>query len=222
MYRNQGRDNTSSALHDIVFLMAAGFFILFMVALWYVNPIAKLGKIDSKAEFIVNMEWPGNLDADIDMWMMDPNGEIIWFSNKTPNESPASLERDDLGHTNDTIMINGRPTILKRNLETITLRSILPGEYIINIHFYRDLSGKSPIPVTVRVDKLNPIVSTVFNTTTPILLRSVNDEFTIVRFVIEPDGTVTNVTTIPSVSLIRLNAEKAARGMGFGSGGGPY
>jgi len=221
MYRNHGKDNKSSALHDIVFLMAAGFFILFMVALWYVNPIAKLGKIDNKAEFVVNMEWPGDINADIDMWMMDPNGTFIWFSSKTPNDSPVSLERDDLGHSNDTIMINGVPVILKRNLETITIRSILPGEYIVNIHFYSNRAGRGDIPVSLRVDKLNPKVKTIFVTNEPIILKAAKDEKMVVRFTVDSDGTVSKVVTVPEVSLIRLNAEGSQptpNTGGFGNG----
>ena len=207
MYQNQNRNNQASALHDITLLMAAGFFILFMVALWYVNPIAKLGKIDNKAEFIINMEWPGDLDSDIDIWVMDPNGTFVWFSNKTPNKSPVSLERDDLGDSNDTIMVNDVPVILKRNLETVTIRSILPGEYIVNIHYYSRRSMATEIPVTIKVEKLNPTVKIVFMTNDPIVLRKPKDEIMVVRFTIDSDGSVSKVTTAPAVSLIELNAE---------------
>lgn len=207
MHRNQLRNNQSSALYDIVFLMAAGFFILFVVALWYVNPIAKLGKIDNKAEFIITVTWPDDLDVDIDTWVMDPNGILIWFSSKSPNNSPVHLNRDDLGHSNDTIVIDNEFVVIKQNIEITAIRAILPGEYILNVHFYSNYQKIDYVEVIVKVEKLNPTVKRIFYTITPIILTTKGQEVTVVRFVVDVDGSVTNVSTGPPVSLIKIRNE---------------
>jgi hypothetical protein len=49
---------------------------LFFLALLVMNPEAKSGKIDSKAEFIVTMNWPDNHPDDIDLYVEDPLGNI--------------------------------------------------------------------------------------------------------------------------------------------------
>lgn len=216
MYRNHSRDNKSSSLYDIVFLMAAGFFILFMVALWYVNPIAKLGKIDSKAEFIITVEWPSDYNVDVDSWLMDPNGILVWFSSKSPTNSPAHLDRDDLGNTNDTIMIDGIAVIIKQNIEIITIRGILPGEYVLNIHFFSNRTYRDYVEVSIKAEKLNPTVTKFFYTTTPVVLKKKGDEITVMRFTVEADGSVSNVSTGPPISLINVRdeARKTARERG--------
>ena len=51
-----------------------------------------------------------------------------------------------------------------------------------------------PIPVTVKVEKINPVVRVVFYDT--IELRGQGDEVTAVRFTIEPDGDVTDINQL--------------------------
>lgn len=207
MYRNQSRNNSSSSLHDIVFLMASGFFILFMVALWYVNPVAKLGKIDDKAEFIITVTWPGDLDVDVDTWVMDPNGILVWYQSKSPNGTPVLLDRDDLGHSNDTFWVDGKIITLRENIENVSIRAILPGEYIVNLHYFNNSKDPGPVPVTVKVEKLNPTVKKVFITVEPVILNYKGDEITVVRFIVDVDGTVSNVSTGPQISLIQARRE---------------
>ena len=52
-----------------------------------------------------------------------------------------------------------------------------------------------PIPVTVKVEKVNPTVRVVFYGT--IELRGQGDEVTAVRFTIQPNGDVTDVNQLP-------------------------
>ncbi len=220
MYQNQGKNNKSSALHDIVFLMAAGFFILFMVALWYVNPIAKLGKIDNKAEFVITMTWPADINSDMDTWVMDPNGILIWYSAKTPNDSPVALERDDLGHSNDTIIVDGSPVVIKQNQENISIRAILPGEYVVNVFWYSNTSGAVTIPVTLKVEKLNPTVKKIFYTVEPVKFTYRGQEKTIVRFTVDPDGSVSDVITEPEIALSKIRSEQSSTSTPRNQGGG--
>ena len=52
---------------------------LFFIALLAITPDAKDGKIDSKAEFIITMDWPDNHPDDLDMFVQDPIGNIAWY-----------------------------------------------------------------------------------------------------------------------------------------------
>ena len=158
MRKNHLKNRESSSLHDIVFLMAAGFFVLFMVAFFYVNPVAKLGKINKSAEFIITVTWPDDANSDIDTWMQDPNGILIWYQAKTPNNSLVHLERDDLGNSNDTVKINGQNVIIRKNEELVTIRGIHPGRYILNLHYFRDHGG-GEVPVTIKIEKLTHMQS---------------------------------------------------------------
>ena len=47
------------------------------------------------------------------------------------------LDKDDLGVRNDTtVMADGSTTTIKINREVMTIRGIIPGEWVINAHYY--------------------------------------------------------------------------------------
>ena len=52
---------------------------LFFIALLAMNPEAKSGKIDTKAEFIITASWPDSHPDDIDLYAEDPVGNIVWY-----------------------------------------------------------------------------------------------------------------------------------------------
>ncbi len=47
------------------------------------------------------------------------------------------LDRDDLGERNDAIEVAGRRVLNPLNQEIVSIRGILPGEYVVNLHLYR-------------------------------------------------------------------------------------
>ncbi len=70
------------------------------------------------------------------------------------------LDRDDRGGLNDFIMVNGQKVLSPIRQEIVSLRGIVAGEYIVNIYHFAALTGQ-PVPVTVKVEKLNPKVQVV-------------------------------------------------------------
>jgi len=47
------------------------------------------------------------------------------------------LDKDDLGYVNDIVYnANGKVTKVNINREVVTIRGIIPGEYLINAHYY--------------------------------------------------------------------------------------
>ena len=72
---------------------------LFFIALLAITPEARDGKVDSKAEFIVTMDWPDNHPDDLDLFVQDPAGNIAWYRHR--ESGFMVLERDDRGGAND-------------------------------------------------------------------------------------------------------------------------
>ena len=70
------------------------------------NPEAKEGKIEVKAEFIITMSWPDNHPDDIDLYAEDPLGNIVWYHAREAGF--MVLDRDDRGSANNTDH-RGRP-----------------------------------------------------------------------------------------------------------------
>jgi len=68
---------------------------LFFIALLVMNPEAKSGKIDTKAEFIITLTWPDSHPDDIDLYAEDPVGNIVWYHAREAGF--MVLDRDDRG-----------------------------------------------------------------------------------------------------------------------------
>ena len=196
--RRQQRDPEVDPFYDMLFNMLIAFVFLFIVALLAMNPRAlKAGDIPAKAEFIVTLSWPDFNPNDVDAWVEDPSGRVVWFRER--ESGLMHLDRDDRGMANDTIVVNGHQVVNPLNQEVVTLRGIAPGEYTVNAHLYESKDGK-PVEVTVSVVKVNPRAEVVFYGQGTLVRKG--DETTMVRFTIRPDGSVGDINTLPK-SLVR-------------------
>lgn len=176
----------------VLFKIIQAITYLFVLAVLFMNPIAKQGKIDPKAEYIITVTWPDRNPNDIDTYVEDPAGNLTYFKN--PNAGLIHLDRDDRGNLNDTLNINGRQIENPLNQEVTTIRGVIPGEYIVNVHYYATENNEA-VPVTVRVDKVNPVLEVIYYDT--ITLKRKDEERTAVRFSIIGDGRVTNINHVP-------------------------
>ena len=70
-----------------------------------------------------------------------PNGETVSYLKK--DAGWLHLDRDDQGIINDVVTIDGEEIIYPINREVVTLRGIIPGEYILNLYLYEHKSSKS-------------------------------------------------------------------------------
>ena len=184
---------------DLLFNALLGFTFLFLVAIMFMNPEAKSGIIDPKAEYIITVTWADNSPDDIDTWVEDPDGQVIWFRN--PQAGLLHLDRDDRGMINDTITVNGKEITNPLNQEVVTLRGVVKGEYVVNLHYYATVTEK-PVDVTVRLDKVNPKLEVKYYGT--VTLEKKGDEKTAFRFKIGRDGDVTDINFLPK-SLVSIN-----------------
>jgi hypothetical protein len=171
---------------------------LFFLALLAMNPEAKQGKIDTKAEFIITMSWPDNHPDDIDLYVEDPLDNIVWYH--TREAGFMVLDRDDRGGINNSIMVNGKRIMSPIREETVSIRGIVAGEYTVNVQYYLAIQ-KAPVPVSVKVEKINPMVEVIHYDT--IMLDHAGQEKTALRFRIAEDGSVKDINHADK-SLIQL------------------
>jgi len=109
--------------------------------------------VDSKAEFIITMDWPDNHPDDLDLFVQDPAGNIAWHRHREAGF--MVLERDDRGGANDFIIVNGKKISSPIREEIVTIRGVITGEYTVNVSHFLATTGL-PVPATVKVQKLNP------------------------------------------------------------------
>jgi len=165
---------------------------LFFIALLAISPDAKEGKIDSKAEFIITMDWPDSHPDDLDMFVQDPIGNIAWYRHREAGF--LTLDRDDRGGANDFILVNGRKIPSPIREEIVTLRGIVAGEYTVNVSHFQATTGL-PVGATVKVQKLNPTAQVIFDD--KVTLDHTGDEKTAVRFRLDAEGRVIDVHRRP-------------------------
>ena len=161
---------------------------LFFIALLAMNPEALSGKIDPKAEFIITMNWPDNHPDDVDLYTEDPLGNIVWYHQREAGF--MVLDRDDRGGINNTVMVNGKKVTSPMRQETVSIRRIVAGEYTVNVNHYLATTGM-PVPVTVKVEKINPTVQVISYDT--LSLDHTGQEITAVRFRVAENGDVVEV-----------------------------
>ena len=180
--------NSNTSFLDILFNTLVGFVLLFIIAFLLISPVKKKKEIEQKAEYVITATWPAGMGDDIDSWLEDPTGKIMYFRKK--EVGLMHLDRDDLGTLNDTQHVPGIGMVnYPYNREITTIRGIMPGEYVFNVHLYRKTSKDSSIPVTVILEKLNPHVKLLYSKT--VILSNFWEEKTIIRFVLNSDGEIT-------------------------------
>ena len=182
----------SDPFTDLLFNALLGFTFLFLVAIMFMNPEAKTGIIDPKAEYILTVTWEDNSPDDIDTWVEDPDGNVIWFRN--PEAGLLHLDRDDRGLVNDTIIVNGEELQNPLNQEVVTVRGVVKGEYVVNLHYYATETGK-PVDVNIRLVKVNPVLEIIYYGV--VSLESKGDEKTAIRFSIGRDGKISGINFLP-------------------------
>jgi len=161
---------------------------LFFMALLAIAPEAEKGKIDPKAEFLITVSWPDNHPDDIDTFVQDPIGNMVWYRRREAGF--MVLDRDDRGGLNNTIVVNGKKLSSPIRQETVSIRGLVPGEYTVNVNHYLATSGV-PVPVAVKVEKVNPAVEVVHYDT--LTLDHTGHEKTAVRFRLADNGSVVDV-----------------------------
>ena len=197
---NNEKYKSTIGFTDLLFNILVGFAFLFIIAFLLIKPEAKKEDFERKAEFVVVLEWDHDQPDDIDLYVQDPTNSKVHF--RLPITNFMYLDKDDLGFANDIVKnIDGTITKVNINREVVTIRGIIPGEYIINAHYYSARKWTGQTLSTNIVEKGRP---TGKNLTVKIELHKVNpykiwwigektfthrgQEETFVRFTIDQDG----------------------------------
>lgn len=169
-------EETLTVWLDTALLMLGGFILMTILMLAVVNPPAKQSDAEEislpPGNVIVEIAWPDTLDADVDLWVQAPGDVPVGYSNK--GGLNFNLLRDDLGSAQDTT---------DKNSEIAFSRGMPDGEYVVNVHMYRNVEKKFPVPVNVQISaKASPqMASQIWIHRTVELLRE-GEEITVYRF----------------------------------------
>ena len=133
-------DASGTVFRDVVMLALVGFVALVVMLLPHLNPpgAKTADDVAPPGNVIVEVRWPDEIDADVDLWLQAPGDVPVGYSNK--GGAVFNLLRDDLGRKADATDLN---------YEVSYSRGIAPGEYTINVHLYRNSARVLPVPVTV-------------------------------------------------------------------------
>ena len=175
----------------ILFKMIQALTFFFVLAVLFMNPEVKKGLINPKAEYIITTSWEDGSPDDIDLWIEDPKGNLVWFRNREADL--VHLDRDDRGMLNDTLENDGKTFSNPLNQEVVTIRGIVPGEYVINLHYYASETGK-PVETSVRLDRVNPTLKVIHYG--KLWLDKKGEEKTALRFALDSDGNVSGINQI--------------------------
>ena len=186
----------------MLFNALLGFSSMFAIAFMLISEPSKTGQVDNKAEFLITVRWPDGHPDDVDTIIEDPRGSLLWFQNR--DTGLMHLDRDDRGLLGDRVTIDGVEISSPINQETATIRSILPGEYVVNILHYK-ANYADGLPVSVKVEKLNPEVRLVYYGQH--ILEGGGAELTAVRFYLDGEGNSTNINSLQK-SLLTLVTKK--------------
>lgn len=193
MFRSRQRmsDSGSDPFTDLLFNALLTFTFLFLISLLLINPPAKSGIINPKAEFLITVSWEDGNANDIDTWVQGPQNTRVWF--KQTQNGLMHLDRDDRGLTNDTQQVDGQEIVNPLNQEVVTIRGRPPGEFIVNVHYYKS-TDQLEVPVTIYVAEVNPTLTVLHYAT--LSLKQEGEEKTAVRFTLNAQGKVENINTL--------------------------
>ena len=179
------------AFTDLLFNSLLGFAFMFAIAFMLISDPSDGGKIDSKAEILISVRWPDQHPDDVDAIVESPQGGLVWYHNR--DTGLMHLDRDDRGIFADKMNVNGATISYPMNHETITIRALQSGEYVVNLLHYQ-ANYDQPLTVDVKVEKLNPEVELVYYGSHE--LEGVGDEKTAVRFSVDSEKNISDVNQI--------------------------
>lgn len=180
--------SSNLAFVDLLFNLLVGFTSLFIIAFLMINPVAQTGQVTPPVKLFVEIEWDKDVTQDIDLFVRGPNGTTIFYGNKDGNY--MTLERDDLGSSNDTYELNGERITIKRNYEIVNFSDLPAGEYIIGV-FYFSRKG-DPLEIKTTVRSISPHKLVYEGTAQGLTPRT---ERTVLSFVVDKDGEVSDLNT---------------------------
>lgn len=176
----QDDDDTGTVFRDVITLALAGFVSSVLLLLPHINPEAKAAASSHEppGNVIIEIRWPDGNTSDVDLWVQAPGDVPVGYSNRSG--ALFDLLRDDLGDVLDATDLN---------YEIAYSRGMAGGEYVANIHLYRNAAAIYPVPVTMVVSVKQPGgTSSRQILTTQLDLEREGEELTCLRFRLDAQG----------------------------------
>jgi hypothetical protein len=187
--------NTFVGISDFLLALNNVIFILFVFAIMAMAAkVPPAAGVQLRAEYIITAEWTLDYDCDVDLWVRDPQGNIVYWQHR--EAGAMHLDHDSRGSLSDSERLPDG-TVIKPKIyaEMVTLRGIVPGEYTVNLYLYgvtkkgdQVFTPGSPyvVPVHVKIIKVNPSAVTEYDQEPG--LERIGQEITATRFSLGPDG----------------------------------
>ena len=202
-HRIYGQRESQDAFPDLLFNALLGFAFMFVVAFSLISDPTDTGKVDRKAEILITVRWQDRHPDDVDTQVEDPQGNMVWYHIR--DTGLMHLARDDRGLFQDRVILDGVEVSNPLNQETVTVRAMKAGEYVVNVLHYQ-ANYSEPLPVTVKVEKLNPVVKLIHYE--KLELNGIGDEQTAVRFTVDGSGEVIGTNKLSKRLLSKAVAVK--------------
>ena len=174
-------DEGSTVFRDVIMLALLGFVAIVVLLLPHLNPPVKADESAAPpGNVIVEVRWPDDVDADVDLWVQAPGDATVGYSNL--GGLVFDLLRDDRGHYRDDAALN---------YEVAYSRGAPAGEYTVNLHLYSNNQGNLPVSaqvtVSVRANDGRTIRRIAFR---EVELNHVGEELTVLRFSLAEGGSL--------------------------------
>lgn len=191
--KNSRKFDFRTAYIDILIALLMGTVVIFMLTTLLIAPITQNeAGIKKNADYVITLEWPNELDCDVDLWIRDPLNNIVSY--RQMEAGLMYFERDDQGKRRSVYEIDGKEIVIDPdNKEFVTLRGTFEGEYIVNVHLYSclrketNLGMKSgeliDVPLVIEIVRINPNFIVVKHI--EMKLDSIWQEKTVIRFVMD-------------------------------------
>ena len=130
---------TGIATVDVMINLVLVFAVLLRLSIMIANTEAaqkKQAHTSANALYLVTVVWPGESNDDVDTYVRDPVGHLVYF--RRLQDGLMCLTRDDTGADSNNITLPDRRVVKSEiNKETVEIRGVIEGEYIVNCHMYR-------------------------------------------------------------------------------------
>ncbi len=173
-------ESSDTVFRDVILLALSGFVAVVLLLLPHLHPPLEAKEATPPGNVVIEINWPAEIDADVDLWVEAPGDRPVGYSNK--GGRIFNLLRDDLGQFRD---------ITNVNYEVAYSRGVVAGEYTINLHLYRNKSSVLPVPVTVvtSVKRTNG-ANLKRLTSSRVELSYTGEEITVIRFALTKTGEI--------------------------------
>ena len=139
-------DQSNTVFRDVTLLALSGFVAIVLLLLPWLNLKTKQEVIkEPVGSVIIELFWPNDIDADLDLWVKGPNDGPVGYSK--PSGMVFNLLRDDRGLTGDYTPLN---------YEISFTRGIAPGEYQANVHLFKHDAKRSKVQAIVSASLVTP------------------------------------------------------------------